>query len=258
MNRASQVFEIDETESDSPVIEKVWTSLSAPDSAFLSVAESRWQIVVTDTGARSSVVLQAPNDAATVTPIPMNAQFLGIVLRLGTHMPGIALADHLGGALLLPDAGGRAFWLGGRRWEIPTVDNADVFVDHLIRNELLVQDRFVADALRDDHDEPSLRTLQRRVRRATGLTQMDIRQIARAQEAVQALGAGVPPAAAAAALGYADQSHLTRSLRRFIGQTPGEVLHTGMHWSPSSPVRSRMPAAVEVSFSFNTPAEARP
>jgi AraC-like DNA-binding protein len=34
---------------------------------------------------------------------------------------------------------------------------------------------------------------------------------------------GTPPIEVAQQLGYADQAHLTRSLQRFMGRTPGEI-----------------------------------
>ena len=77
--------------------------------------------------------------------------------------------------------------------------------------------------IRDRVAGVSTRTLQRRVARATGLTRRAIRQIARAERAVEVLERGASPRDAAHRLGYADQAHLTRSLQRFVGQTPAQV-----------------------------------
>ena len=68
------------------------------------------------------------------------------------------------------------------------------------------------------------RTLQRRIVRATGLTPGSIRQIRRAQRAVELLSQGMRPLEVAHHAGYADQSHLTRSLRRFVGRTPAQIV----------------------------------
>jgi AraC-like DNA-binding protein len=231
------VFEVDELGSDSRHIEKVWVTQSTSEAAFIAVAESHWQIVVTTLHGQTGVVIQGPNDNAKVTPIPPEAEFFGIVLRLGTFMPAVSLAHLVGGAEARPNATSRTFWLNGSRWEIPTPENADVFVDRLMRQEVLIEDRFVAQSLHAEDAAVSLRTMQRRVRRATGMTQSAIRQITRAHAAVDALGHGAPLADVANDLGYADQAHLTRSLRRFIGQTPAQVLNTGGHWSASSPLR---------------------
>ncbi|MFD0776155.1 hypothetical protein ACFQZ2_19655, partial [Streptomonospora algeriensis] len=51
------------------------------------------------------------------------------------------------------------------------------------------------------------------------LTQSTIRGIERARQAALLLGSGVSALDAAHRLGYYDQPHLARSLRRFIGRT---------------------------------------
>ena len=255
MRRAAQVFEVDELGVASRHVEKVWTTQSAVETDFIAVAESHWQIVVSTHRGQTGVVLQGPNDHARATPIPREAAFFGIVLRLGTFVPGLSLPNLVGGADVCPHDTRRTFWLRGSRWEIPTPDNADVFVDRLMKRGVLDEDRDIVRALQDEDAEwslRSLRTVQRRVRRATGLTQSAIRQIARAHQAVDALGHGAPVAEVAVGLGYADQAHLTRSLRRLVGQTPTQILHSGPHWSASSPLRGGVLTRAQMSFVFKT------
>ena len=234
VQRAAQVFDVVEHDANSTLVEKIWATRSAPQPGFISVAESHWQFVVTVLEGQAHMVAQGPNDRARMTPIPPDAEFFGVVLPLGTFMPAVSLSGLLGTAHPLPSAGDRAVWLAGSRWERPTPGNADVFIDRLMRAEVLVHDATVGGAL----DEPghSVRTTQRRARRATGLTSGTIEQIRRAHAAVDALGNGAQPSAVAARFGYADQPHLTRSLRRFVGQTPARVAETGGHWSASSPL----------------------
>jgi AraC-like DNA-binding protein len=52
------------------------------------------------------------------------------------------------------------------------------------------------------------------------LTRGTIRQVRRAERAVELLDRGVPALEVTRRAGYADQPHLTRSLKRFVGQTP--------------------------------------
>jgi len=82
----------------------------------------------------------------------------------------------------------------------------------------------VASAAAEAHvPDLSPRSQERRVARATGLTRGAIRQIRRAEAAVDLLARGVPAVDVVGRAGYADQSHLTRSLRRFVGQTPARI-----------------------------------
>jgi AraC-like DNA-binding protein len=236
MKRAAQLFAIDEWGSNSGFVEKAWTSHSEPEPAFISIAVSHWQIVVTTQRDVTQLTVRGPETRATVTPIPADAEFFGIVFSLGTFMPAIRLACLVDRAVTLPAATSYSVWFDGSRWEIPTPGNADVFVDRLVRDGRLVRDPVVAESLHADVDGLSTRTLQRRVVRATGLTRSTITQIARAEKAVEALAGGLSPHDAALVLGYADQAHLTRSLKRFIGQTPAQVVNHGGHWSIGSPI----------------------
>ena len=123
----------------------------------------------------------------------------------------------------LPLVSPNSFWLDGATWELPRYDNADVFVDRLARAGLIVHDPVVPAALDGDAVGLSSRSVERRVSRATGLTQGAIRQIRRADRALELLAEGMSALDAASRAGYADQAHLVRSLRRFAGQTPSQL-----------------------------------
>jgi methylphosphotriester-DNA--protein-cysteine methyltransferase len=138
-------------------------------------------------------------------------------------MPGLRPGRLVDRSLALPQVGSTSFWLDGSAWELPGPDNADVFVDRLVRAGLLVHDPVASAALQGDVKGLSTRSVERRVRRATGLTPGAIRQIRRAERAVELLARGVSALDVACQAGYADQPHLTRSLKRFVGQTPSQI-----------------------------------
>ena len=72
------------------------------------------------------------------------------------------------------------------------------------------------------------RRLQRACLRWLGLTPKTYLRIERAWAARRAIGSGHPLAAVAADLGYSDQPHLTRELRRLLGSTPGHLRLVGI------------------------------
>jgi len=97
-------------------------------------------------------------------------------LKLGTflsHLPARTLVDA---TMTLPEAGSKSFWLGGSAWQFPDYDNADTFVDWQVRKSLLVREPVVGVALQGQLEELSLRTIQRRFLRATGVTHSVARQ----------------------------------------------------------------------------------
>jgi AraC-like DNA-binding protein len=186
-------------------------------------------MVVTKRNGRTSLTVRGPETRATIVPIPEDAEFFGMEFRVGTCMPSLPIAQLVDNTLTLSDAASRSFWLNGSAWELPNYDNADVFLRRLERKELVVRDRIVQAALRGHATDLSLRSVQRRIRCTTGLTHAIIRQIERAQQAVSLLEKGTAIHDVVERLGYADQPHLNRSLRRFIGHTPARILreHSG-------------------------------
>jgi AraC-like DNA-binding protein len=69
----------------------------------------------------------------------------------------------------------------------------------------------------------SERTLERRFRAATGLTHGAVRQIERARIAALLLTSGEAPGDVVDKLGYYDEPHLARALRRYVGRTAGQL-----------------------------------
>jgi AraC-like DNA-binding protein len=246
VKRAAELFVIDEWGSESGFVEKAWKTHSVPEPVFLSVAASHWEIVVTTQRGLTQVTIRGPETKATVAAIPADSEFFGIVFSLGTFMPTIALSRLVDRTLTLPAATPSSVWIDGARWEIPTPANADVFVDRLVRKGLVVRDPVVVESLQADVDGISTRTLQRRVVRATGLTRSTIKQIARAEKAVEVLGRGVSPSDAALLLGYSDHAHLIRSLKRFLGQTPAQVIRVFPYTSGGRQTLLRTSATAEL------------
>ena len=223
MRRARDVFTFEQGAAASPMVEQVWQTHSEPDDAFISVAVSHWEMVVTRQGASAQVTVLGPETTATAATIPQDAEFFGIQFSLGTFMPRLPPGPLVDRALTLPPAPRSSFWLDGSRFAIPGMDDVDAFVAALVRAGTLVHDPVVPAAVGGGVQALSARSVQRRVARATGLTPGAVRQIRRAQAAVELLADGVSPLDAAYQAGYTDQPHLTRSLRRFAGQTPAEI-----------------------------------
>jgi hypothetical protein len=223
MKRAVELFAVDRRSSTSPFVDETWSTRSEPEESFISVAATHWQMVVTRQRGVGRLTMRGPETKATTVPIPEDAEFFGIQFSLGTFMPTLPPAGLVDQALTLPQATKASFWLDGSAWELPGQDNAEVFVDSLVRAGLLVHDPVASRAMRGDVEGLTTRSVERRVSRATGLTRGVIRQIRRAERAVELLSRGVSAVDVAHQAGYADQPHLSRSLNRFIGLTPCQI-----------------------------------
>jgi helix-turn-helix protein len=215
----------DERPSDSPFVERVWRSRSEYAGPFISTANTHYEMVVTRYKGKITLTVRGPETRATPAYCPAEAEFIGIQFKAGTLMPTFPakmVMDRQDANL--PEASSQSFWLNGSAWQYPDYENADTFVEGLVRDGLLLGDPVVGAVLRGQALELSLRSVQRRFLRATGLTYGAVSQIERARYATTLLKHGISILDIVNQVGYADQPHLTRSLSRFIGQTPAQII----------------------------------
>jgi AraC-like DNA-binding protein len=215
----------DHRPSDSPFVERVWRCHSERAGMFLSIGASQWEMVVTRQAGRAFMTIRGPETRASRVYCPADGEWVAIRFKLGTFMPQHPVASLLDrNDTNLPAASDEAFWMNGARWEFPGFDNADTFVARLAGAGLIQRDAAVEAALHGDERALSRRSVQRHFRRATGMTQGTFRQIERARHATTLLRDGLSILDTVGAAGYFDQAHLTRSLKRFVGQTPGDIV----------------------------------
>jgi hypothetical protein len=212
--------------SDSPWVDVVWTCTSEQVSEMTSVAGARCGLVFWEQDGRSYASVTGPETATGTAPVPDGATFVGIEFAIGTSLRGLPCSSLVDGGVELPDTTRRSFRFAGSRWETPDADDAEALVEHLVRAGVVVRDPVVGEVLRGGRPDVSDRTLERRFRAATGLTRGAVRQIERAREAAYLLAAGKGATDVVGSLGYFDQPHLARALRRYVGRTATQ-LHDG-------------------------------
>lgn len=209
--------------SDSPIVDRVWQSHSERAGFFHSMATPNWVIVVTRHEGRTFLTIRGPETRATVAECPAEGEWVGIHFKVGSFMPMFPPGSVSNRNDLTLPGSRRSFRLDGSSWEYPSFENADVFVDRLVKRGLIATDPTTVAALAGEASGRSRRTEQRRFLRVTGMTCATLRQIERARRATMLLRNGGTIGDVAFDLGYFDQAHLTRALRRFIGQTPAQL-----------------------------------
>jgi len=211
--------------SDAPFVDRVWRSEGERAGPFISMAEIECGLAVTKHGGKTTITLRGPATRATPAFCPPDAEFIGIQFTPGVFIPNLPakmIMDRQD--LNLPEANSKSFWLNGSAWQYPDYDNADTFVNWLVRAGVLVYDPIVGAVMRGQPVQMSLRTVQRRFLQATGLTHTTIYQIKRAQYATTLLKQGASILDTVHQAGYFDQPHLTRSIKHFIGLTPAQII----------------------------------
>jgi AraC-like DNA-binding protein len=213
-----------ERRSDSPYLETVTRGWTVAEGSTIRPAEIRWHMIFTRHSGAMHPLYVGPLTTSGTASWGEGAEILWIKFKLGTFMPHLPVRDFLDVETSLPDAASNSFWLKGSAWQFPDFENVETFIERLVREEILVSDPVVSAALQDQPPDISLRTVRHRFLRATGLTQNHIRQFERAQQAETLLKQGRSILDVVYRLGYFDQPHLTRSLKQFIGHTPGQII----------------------------------
>lgn len=217
------IFE-EERHSDSDIVAMVWHTQGEGGGSFISSAVSHLEMVITRQQNGITFTVRGPETKATPAPIPADAEFLGITFKLGAFLPCLPANELVDSSIDLPEAGAQTFWLHGSAWQFPTFDNVETFVDRLVRQGLLAYEPIVEAALQGHIRDMSLRSVQRRFLRATGVTPSTMQQIERARHALTLLQQGVSILDTVELAGYYDQPHLTRALKHRIGQTPAQIV----------------------------------
>jgi hypothetical protein len=217
-------FIVEQRASDAPYVETVMQGRTVSGGITIRPAEYHWHMVLVRHLGKTRMLVVGPWTTAGILPYTDGIELLWIKLRLGAFMPHLPTAKFLNSETPLPDAAGQSFWLNGSAWHFPDYENADTFVSQLMREEVLAWDRVVPAVLQHQLPELSSRTVRHRFLRATGLSQNQIHQVQRAQQAELLLRQGVSILDTVEEAGYSDQPHLTRSLKQWIGYTPAQLL----------------------------------
>lgn len=220
------IFTFDERSSDSPLVDAIWRGRTECAGTRIAPAGGCWVMLIERHASRGKARLSVVGPMTQALPMPYagNVEFVAIKFKPGTFIPHLPINNLLDAVVPLPNAASKSFWLNGAAWQFPDYENADTFVDRLVRQGLLVRDGVVDAVLQDQPLALSSRSVQRRFLNATGLTHSSIRQIARARRAMTLLQRGVPILDTVYEVGYTDQPHMTKSLKHFIGQTPAQIV----------------------------------
>lgn len=209
--------------ADSPYIEMIWRGQAGSHYAPTCPADAGWHVLVMNYQGQSHVYLEGPLTHALDKTQPEGMEWLVIKFKLGMFMPFLPVQKFRDATVNLPQSIRQSFWLNGTAWQLPAFENAETFVHRLVREEMLVCEPLVTAVLNQHPHDYSARTVRRRFLQSTGLTPKTVQQIQRAKQAAALLEQGCSILDTVFALGYADQPHLTRALRHYIGRTPAQI-----------------------------------
>jgi hypothetical protein len=212
--------------SDSPFVERITRVTYDATVEDISTPDGCWDLVIRKRRGEVGVLQTGLITRPVALDYEEGDEYVSISFKLGVFMPRLPPVRMVDRAFFRPKVSKRAFWLDGDSLEIPTFENAEGLVDRLTRGDVLVRDDVVEAFVEGRPMATSPRSLQRHFLRSVGLTSKTLAQIARAQRAVELIQQRRPAVEVALELGYADQSHMTNSLKRIMGQTPTEIIRS--------------------------------
>jgi len=210
-------------EAESPFIERITHVVYGSKVDDVTTPDGCWDIVVQRHRGRIAMLRTGIITAPVSLEYDAGDEYISISFKPGVFMPRTPGFEMVDRAHLLPTPSARSFWLEGSALEIPTFENAEGLVDRLVRGGIIVCDDIVDGLVAGRPKAATPRSVQRHFLRALGLTSKGLAQIHRACRAVELLQQGRAPADVAVDLGYSDQPHMSRSLKRLMGRTPGEI-----------------------------------
>jgi AraC-like DNA-binding protein len=215
-------FLYEEKASRSAFVDVVWQTVDTSDGTYLAAADACWDMIFSRLAAGPRVLLSGPSSRPTPVPYQAGSRNVGVRFVQGCYFTHVAVGEMCDRTIALRMPRPTAFELAGQEWPFPDYDDVDDLIDRFDARGLLAHDRVVEATLHHEPIEVSPRSVQRHFTKVTGLTPQHVRQITRAREAVARLRTGEAIADVAYELGYADQSHLTRDVKRLTGYTPAE------------------------------------
>jgi hypothetical protein len=209
--------------SSHPWIDAIWQTVCLSDGIYKATPDGSWDLIRSVAPDGQSVVFLSGQATA-----PLEVPYLE-----GEHSVVISFAAHVylacdkevrtGAAVRFLDVKEDEFLLDGVELPLPTFLNAEALVDRMIAAGLLLSDDVVARAFTEKPKAASKRSVQQHFKSTTGITQKDFQLIRRAQEAVRRLKAGHSAATVAFDLGYTDQPHMIKSLKKIMGSLPSNL-----------------------------------
>jgi hypothetical protein len=209
--------------SSHPWIDTVWQTVSLEDGIYRATPDGSWDLILSY-GPDGQPSLWLTGQSTEPVDVPYRGGSHAVVISFAAHVFLVHEKRVLTGATVrfLPVQGDH-FTLDGIELPLPTFLEAERLVDKMISAGLLQSNDLVARAFSENPKAASRRTVQQHFKKTTGITQKDFELIRRAQEAVRQLKAGASAAAVAVELGYTDQPHMIKSIKKIMGHLPSNL-----------------------------------
>src|SRR5688572_23174097 len=209
--------------SPSPFVQTIWHAVAQSAGNHITPADGSWDIIIIKTKSTTKVILNGPLSKATVIHYIKDSEYLGIRFSVGTYLPKIPTRSMLDVIKSLPKKSKDEFVLNGLVWQVPEYDTVEKLIEGFAKKKLIARDEIIEKVLEGEVVDLSLRSIQRRFLKVTGMTQTYLQFIKKARVAAAMLKEGKPILDVVFELGYSDQAHMTRIIKQLTGFTPSKI-----------------------------------
>jgi hypothetical protein len=185
---------------------------------YVATPDCAWDLLALKLSDGSRAMMLAGQQTKYLdVPYVANTSAVVISFTASAYLAGLKGDELVDETITLPNDSAGRFILLGHAFEFPEYETAEKLVASMVSARILKQDDVVASVLEGQPKAMSSRTMQRHFHEVTGISRKMLYKIRRAQDAVKMLQAGTATAEVAAEVGYADQSHLTKDLKKIMG-----------------------------------------
>lgn len=204
--------------SDHPYIDTVWRTECETDGIYNATPDGAWDLILSiEPNGHRFLFFSGQQTESMQVPYKKGERSIVISFAASTKL------RHKSAPMQPLEIDGNFFLYEGVRLPMPTYTNAEELTDLMIQHNLIENDEVVAGILSDKPRAASARSIQMHFRDTTGITRKTFDQIRRAQKAVRLLQEGKKASEVAAEVGYTDQAHMARSLKKIMGRLPSNV-----------------------------------
>ena len=202
-----------------PFVDCIWHARIAKSEEFGDAAKETWGLAFTrhSDGTFAAELIGSSYRHRKLDAIEGD-KYWGVEFNALVTVQNIDKRELTGHLVQLPVEGG-LFQLGGVTHTIPLFDELNCFCSQLQEQGIIQYNESGI----TDTSMRSVRSNQRHYRKIIGLTKKQTQQIKRAEKAATLLRSGIRPIDVAVEAGYADQAHMTRALKTFLGETPAII-----------------------------------
>lgn len=211
-----------ERSSELAAIDSVWTGIASEVTPRTVLADPCSSIILVKGSDSAEVIIRGPETKPRGDILLPGYTWIGIRLKPGVQLKGFPAQQFTDKFRSLPADISGNFDFEGTQLQFPDFESVEKLIQQMY--DLGYLSGTPLNSQVESRHDMSTKSYSRYIKRRTGLSPYKLHQLQRMAEALRLLRQGMPAANVASELGFADQAHLTRAAKQFLGHTPKELL----------------------------------